>query len=419
MPTTTKSRTELDKYFEECIAKYIDSYTTRDEIALTCNRKYKMNILRCQMILSGGAAINEVSEVELFWILDCINYVIKRANCDIQSYFSDNKISEYSKAKFDEDKIKFPIKLNMLSSGEDKWIGVIDAQSIVKWRNAGLLKYNKNIQRRVKTVLRGGKYIETIDLNLDSVNKMIPLFKERKFISNVLTFNLSDTADFYYDPEEKEIVIKSLDGFDMTDGYHRLVALEKIIEEDPNFNYEMEMRLTCFSEDKANYFIWQEEQRTPMKKSSIKSYNMDDLANKITKKINDTSLCNMSGNIVRGGLVDFSTFSDCIDNFYISDMKDRERKTAIVNVPREVIECINILTDNNPDILSWKFSRPDITIMLYTFKKLYPDQKENIPDIFEKLIKYDYGEDIKVLYSGSKKTIENLLSKVYAEDDIM
>ena len=408
-----KSRAEFDRYFEDCIAKYVDSYDIKNELAETCYKKYGMKVLRCQMILSGGAAINEISEVELFWILDCLNAVVRRANCDFSEYFSDNQIAEYSKAKYEEEDIKFPIKLDMICSGEDKWIGIISARTLVKWRNAGYLKYNKNIQRRVKTILRGGKYIETIDLNLESVNKMVPLFKERKFISNVLTFNLSETADFYYDPDEKVIVIKSMDGLDMTDGYHRLVALEKVIEEDPNFDYLMEMRLTAFSEDKANFFIWQEEQRTPMQKSSIKSYNMDDLANKITKKINESSACNLSGNITRGGLVDFSTFADCVDYYYIRGMKDREKKIAIVTVPKEIIECINLLTDTDPEMLTWKYGKFEITLMLFLFKKL-ADEKEKIPVMFKRMLNFDYKDDKKLLYGASNRTADGVLERVYS-----
>ena len=408
-----KSRTELDRYFEDCISRYVDSYNVRNELIETCKRKYKMKPLRTQMIVSGGAAVSEVSEVELFWILDCLNTVVPRANCDIEKYFSNNKIEQYGAIKAEDEKIKLPIVISMIAAGEDKWIGVINAKTIVAWRNAGFLKYNRNIQRRVKTVLRGGKYIETIDLNLDSVNKMIPLFKERKFISNVLTFNLNENADFYYDPDNKEIVIKSLDGFDMTDGYHRLVALEKIMETDPNFDYLMEMRLTCFSEDKANFFIWQEEQRTPMTKTSIKSYNMDDLANKISKKINESSSCNFSGNIVRGGLIDFSTFSDCIHYYYIKGMKEKEKKVAIVTVPKEIIECINILTDDNPDILTWKFTKSDILIMIFVFKKLYDVDKTKIPAMFTRMTQFDYKNDRKALYSGSFRNVNNILNRVY------
>lgn len=408
-----KTRADLDKFFEDCVVKYVTSYDIKNIIAETCYRKYGMKILRCQMILSGGAAVREVSEVELFWILDSINTVVKNAHIILSDYFSKNKISEYSKAKYKEAEVGFPVKLDMIASGEDKWIGAIDAQTLVRWRNGGYLKYNKNIQRRVKTVLRGGKYVETIDLNLKSVNDMIPLFKERKFISNVLTFNLDESADFYYDPDEKVLVINSCQGFDMTDGYHRLVALEKVIEEDPGFNYLMEIRITCFSEEKANFFIWQEEQRTPMQKTSIKSYNMDDLANKITRKINESALCNLSGNIVRGGLIDFSTFSDCIDYYYIREMaKEKEKKVALVTVPREVIECINLITDDNPEILTWAFTKADILIMLFLFKKV--GVSKELPVLFEKMIDFDYKEDKKILYGGSMKLVTNVLERVYS-----
>ena len=407
-----KSREELDRHFEDCVARYVSSYDIKNMVADTCRKKYGMKVLRCQMILSGGAAIREVSEVEIFWILDSLQDVVKNANCDLNEYFSKNKIEEYGKAKFESVSVKFPIRLDMIASGEDKWIGIINAQTLVRWRSEGYLKYNKNIQRRVKTVLRGGKYIETIDLNLKSVNEMIPLFKEHKFISNVLTFNLSDTADFYYDPEEKVIIIRSCEGFDMTDGYHRLVALEKVIEEDPNFDYLMELRLTCFSEEKANFFIWQEEQRTPMQKRSIKSYNMDDLANKITRKINESSSCNLSGSIVRGGLIDFSTFSDCIDYYYIREMKEKEKKVAIVTVPKEVIGCINRLTDDNPDILTWAFTKVDVLVMVYLFKKLGAE-KEKLNDMFIKMVNYDYREDRKILYGDNMRIITSVLERVY------
>ena len=397
-----RSREELNKYFEECLVKYVGDYDAQKEIISICFNKYKMPFFRTQTILKLDASTVELKDHEIFWILSAIKTNNKSAKIKIEDYFTDIEIAEYSKLKQKTNDVEFPIVLPMFKVSDNQWIGTIKASELIKWRGS-ILKYNKNIQRRLHTVVRGNKTYEAISINKRAVTEMVQLFKQRKFIPNVITLNIDDTSDFYYDEEKMELVINDIDSFDLTDGYHRLIALSKVSEEDPSFDYEMELRITCFSDDLANHFIWQEEQRTIMPKKAIKSYNMDDISNKITKRINESSSCNLSGNINRGGMIDFSVFADMIDECFVNKLPEKDKKLALTKVPKDVIESINIITENNPDIMNKSMTVAEIRILVYVCAKYFAKDKSDIYEAYDKLINYPFIKNQKDSLSSAKE----------------
>lgn len=407
-----KDRKELNRYLEQCLNKYVADSKTESKIISECYDVYGIPPFRAQTIIRLDASTTELKDVEIFWVLSAISLCNPDAKICLDEYFTDVEIENYSRMKYgDNEKTKFPIVLQMQQVTDTQWIGAIKASTLIRWRRE-FLRYNKNIQRQLTTVMNNGESYETITLNNSSIEEMKSLFIEGKFIPNVITLNIDDSSncEFYYDKENRVLIINKIEHIDLIDGYHRLVALSKVFEENPFFEYDMELRITNLSDMRAAHFIWQEEQRTVLPKRSVATYNMDDIGNKITIRVNENASCNLSGNIMRGGLVDFSAFAGMVNQLYIANASEDDRRTAIVRVTKDLIDGINSITENDFTLISRKLTLAEVRILVYCCHQYFGEPKGGIYDTFRYLMDFNYTtKDKKSLTNGKEKRIIKIL----------
>ena len=86
---------------------------------------------------------------------------------------------------------------------------------------------------------------------------------------------------------------------DILDGYHRYISMSEIVREDPTFDYPMMIQIVSFSEEKARQFIFQEDQKTQMKKVDSAAMNQYNPANTAVAKLNTDPNSNLRGEIVK------------------------------------------------------------------------------------------------------------------------
>ena len=408
-------RERVEKYLEQCLSDYVVDRKAKEDLQQLLYTKYDVSFTRSQMMLGlTESSTSEMTDAELFWVLDCLSEKYTTINLDM---FTDIEIEGYRKLKAPSSKVKFPLVIPMIEVSDVQWIGAISAKQLVLWRGS-IIRYNKNIQRRLQTVVHGGKTYEKISLLRSAVKKIADLFKQKKFVPNTITLNLDDSADFYYSHEDKALVITKADHLDLTDGYHRLVAISKVIDKDPSFDYRMELRITNFSEEIANQFIWQEEQRTPIPKRDIRSYDSSDVASKITRRVNESSSCNVSGNIVRGGLIDFSTFSDMVDYLFLRGLSEDEAKVALVKIYSDIIQSINAITENDTALITRKLAPEEIKILVYCCREYYGKGKSGVYSLYQKLTTALSSEERRILAVAKEKKSCALLDRLRGDGNV-
>ena len=406
-----KARKELNEYLEQCLIKYVCDKQTERDIIKYCYKTYGISFFRTQTILRLDASTVELKDAEIFCVLSAIKEINKKANINLADYFSDIEIENYSKVSFGQNAaVKFPLVIDCIKVTDNQWIGVIKVSTLLKWRNQ-FLRYNKDIQRRLQLVMRNNLTYERITMKSKSVNDMVKAFTSGEFIPNTITLNIDDTeTNFYYDDDAKHLVIESVDHMDITDGYHRLVALSKVLETNPFFDFTMELRITNFTDTIASHFIWQEEQRNIMPKRDIKSFNMDDFSNRIVRRIDSNVNCNFSGDIKRGGKVDFSSFAEMVDYLYLNNITEEAKRTAIVDISKDLVECINIISDTDSSLIGNHISIMDIRIMVFVCHKFYKKDKADLFKMFDLLRKQKYTDKEKAnLSNGTPKRTVRIL----------
>lgn len=390
--------------------------------------KYDMPKVEMMDVLTFKAALEEKSEFVLFIILDTIYEALleHRKIFGVDKYFTENEIETYSKEKYIVEKIKFPIKFRMVPVSSDQWIGTVDAKTLMQLRKAQMINYNTETQRVMKKKVRGTRIVSKIHLLKKSVNQIFELFLNRTYIPDDITLNIPVDADaqFYYDEEHSQLVIKSIDMFDITDGYHRYVALCNAMEKDPNFNYNMELRITTFYVDKAQRFIWQKDQKTKMSTIDSESLNTEKLSNIITTRLNEDPRCDFHGLIKReDGIIAFKNFSDIIDKLYLKRVAKKDEHRIKIQLAEKLKTQLNTLAAEDIKYLEEEMSYLKTLSVLYCF--YYYDQNEisynGISNVIERVNERINDKEIarKFLAKDLYKPARNILEKIIKEEILL
>ena len=303
-----------------------------------------------------------VSDRLLYWITKFVDE--KR----IDNYFSKKEIEEYE-TPAERMTFSFPIRWNMIEIVEGmQWIGKITVKELMRLRDAQLINYNERTQRTLKHVVDKDFDYYQIFLNKKAVNEIIKSFETNQYIPNTITLNIPEEAHFKY--KNSIFQINNTNKLDIIDGYHRYIAMSNLYNRDNNFNYTMELRVVCFSEETAKQFIWQEDQKTKMKKMDSDSFNQNNPANQVINFINQD---NIFRNIIgrNNAIIDQGLASNLIERLYFNLNRTIRRKD-IIDTKNYIIQRFNAMLSEDPEIFdqAWGYEFTIIAFILLSDKKI-------------------------------------------------
>lgn len=361
-----KPRMQLESYLDNKLAIIgLSKQSTKDAVA-AINERHNISKVRLTNILSRRASLAETTEFELF----CFLQYVKESHVD--DYFTQSEIDNWAEYKIEqEEEDIFPITINCYPVADDQYIGGTDTNFFMKLRAHQLINYNAAAQRTMQKMVRGDFEYYKISLNRSAVNQIKKSFEDGAYIANTITLNMpiKETSKWYYDEKAKQLVINEIEAFDISDGYHRYVAMCAVKDAYPDWNYPMEIRIVSFDNDRVRNFIFQEDQKTKMKKVDSDSMNMNSNANIVVDKINQDSRFDLKGEIGRnGGLISFGELASLIDYFYFKGKKlDKPAGLVRSNVQRQFIEKFNDLVESNEELFAKRFSFKDLCVIMYGF----------------------------------------------------
>lgn len=406
-----RAKEDLERYLEKEILKVTHDTETCKQICNYAQKVYDLPRAITSDYISLRNPLSEAGEFILFCILDSLEKVQENKKSYIGEYFVEKEIKTYSTSKYKVDKIKFPLRFKAIQIAEDQWMSSIDFKMLMKLRAAQLIVYNENTQRIMKRIVRGDKEIYKIEINHAAVHAIENLYKEGTYIPTPFTINipLDSEYDFYYDESTCELVIKSLECFDIVDGYHRYIAACKACDSDKNINYTMELRIINFPEDKAQQFIYQEDQKTVMKKSESNTFDHTSLANRIVERLNTSPQSNLNGLITRNQtLINYGDLSDLIKYFFLNNTTKENKNSLFLSVANELIEKFNMITEYNPKYIEKKYSYKQLFAIMYCFNYFKNQDKSNMCRVIDEVIKMlDNVDNSKFKNKDAKKMMIN------------
>lgn len=407
------AKLDLERYIENKIYQIVFNTELCQGLYDYVNTKYDMPRGLASDFITMRMSLSEASEYVLFCLLDGIANSLK-LNDVASRFYTEQEIKTYSNAKFEDTKIKFPLRFKVIEIESDHWTGKITIKDMMKLRAAQLINYNVNAQRMMQKIIKGDKEYYKIFINQANVNAITELYKKNVYIPTPFTLNIpqDSNADFYYDSEKCELVIKSLDHFDINDGYHRYIAACKVSDLDPNFDYNMELRIVNFSDVKSKQFIWQQDQKTKMKKVDSNSLNMESAANIILTRVNENPNCNMRGLIGRNqGSINFGEFADLLHHLLFKGKTKEIQNAAIIDLTKELINFFNLITEHDKKYLE-TYSYKQLCAVTYLFVN-YRHNPEFICNVIDEVVEKTESLDNKKFYSRvPKKSIFNDIERI-------
>lgn len=314
----------------------------------------------------------------------------------LSEYFTKTEIKNLSAEKWYIPKVTFPLRFNMVRVNDDQYTGSITTKELMLLRDAQLINYNENAQRTMKHITKGETEYYQIALNKEAVRAIMESYESEQYIPNTITLNLPEDADFDYDERKKELVIHKANYLDILDGYHRYIAMSKAYSKDPSFEQKMELRIVQFPEGKAKRFIWQEDQKTKMRKIDSDSMNTTKASNKIVERLNNDPNFVLSGKISRNkGIINAAYFSDIINTVLLKGTKKSEELS-------NVLRYTNVLAN---DIERWCSLHSEYLTTAWEKKFIYAFVYVNKYGSLDELLK-DYKKIAKdeSIYSGPSLT---------------
>ena len=329
------------------------------------------------------AKIEEQNEITLFWLMESIDKVYNSKH--LLEYYTEYERRIYPKKKIEKAKSINTLSIDCFQISNDQWITVKDVDFFMELRKSSKIRYNENAQRVLKRVIKNGKEIFKLAINRSAVKAIRYLMENNLYIPNTITLNISPEFDTDIVFKNNVLTIMNLDMFDISDGYHRYLAMCECKDSNPDFNFNMELRITNFPDEKACQFIWQEDQKTKMRKVDSESMNTNSYANTIVDFliVNKTFYLSGNDNINKnGGKINYGELSSVI-KYYYQNAKGLNKK-EISDLSKEIALKLNLLFDTYPDILTFNhICFKDLCIMFYIINN-YPESKYNI--IFKKAI---------------------------------
>ncbi len=368
--------------------------------------KYNLQMGIFADYVSERKSLDEVSNIMFFMMLDSHEAIVNPNKNIVSKYFTEKEIEDFSKIKIENEKIQFPLVFNVVAISDDQWIGSIDTDQLILLNENQLINYNTETQRTMQHVIRNGNDYYCIKVNSNAVNSISKEMSSSTYIPSPITLNIPEgEEDFVYIPDKHQLIINSIKAFDIIDGYHRFLGINKCKTIDEEFNYHMELRITHFNVEKAQRFIYQEDQKTKMTKVDSDSYNMSSPGVIVSNKINENSLCNIKGYIGRNNSkINIAKMAELITFLWFPGSKKEDRK-RIIEVSKELVDDFNIITEVNPEFLDMEYNNKTLTCVMVTFY-YYKDKtdKTNMAKVIIETIKESDSINKRRFYQTRKIT---------------
>lgn len=284
-------------------------------------------------------------------------------------YFTPIEIKSLSKEKWNTETLEFPLRFSVRRITDDQYVGGTSVKELMLFRDAQFINYNENAQRTMQHIVKGDVEYYKIALNKNAVNAIVESFDNDVYIPNTITLNIPEDASYDYDEKKQILIIHEAKYLDILDGYHRYVAMSMKHNEDPDWDRPMELRIVQFDESKARRFIWQEDQKTKMRKIDSESMNSNKVANRIVERINGDNRFILYGKISRNkGIINAAYFGNIIERIYLKGIKKSEEFKAMKTIANQLIQTIEDFTDMYPQYLSRSWTKHEIYMMCYEAK---------------------------------------------------
>lgn len=343
------------------------------EVANVLYKKYKVPVDVTIDLLTKKDKISTTSP-ELLYVLG------EGLQISVENYHPNDVTERMMQWKYQIQKLPKNLEFKAWEICEDQWSGRIMASELMMLRDAQKINYNPNAQRVMKRYTKGTEECFRIWINQKAVKEMEELFENGTFIPNAITLNMPEGTDFDYS-DDGIVTIKHIKHFDITDGYHRYIAMSNVYnKKNKEWDYPMGLRITNYTDAKSRQLIFQEDQKTKMRKVDSNSMNTASIANKVVQRLNVDNTTNLNGLInTTGGIIDAAELAEIIQRTYFLAGKTDSRVKELLaekKAREEIADGLRAVTEERPEVLEKHWSRYFLYCLIYNVSTGIKDSKQ-------------------------------------------
>lgn len=361
-----QSKELLNEYVEKLVAPITKR---KDRLALYdhLKRKFDMNAGTASDIVCLKRDMAEFTAFQLFAIVYCL----KRD--DLGKFFTEEEIESLSNEKFEQTSVKFPLKLKLIQITDTQWIGGIDNITLMQWASARMFEYDPNQQRALQIIKHGEVEIRKPFVNRNAVREIKESMMNGTYIPDPITLNMTDEAIYSYDKTNCILTINEIPNgmFKLIDGYHRTIAMSEIYQADPDFRIQMQLQVVAFDSDTASAFVFQQDQKTFMKKVESDSYDPYSITSRIIARINRSPEFLLQNEIGRNGAkIDQAKLGKLIEYYWMTErITKTEQPVFITNTAKTIREKLNTILEQDADLLTNGFDDTQLFVVMFVIRK--------------------------------------------------
>lgn len=314
-------------------------------------KKYKILPSTVQLILNKPKEQLEQIDDKLLCLLTEQIYIAS-GNLELnpENYFSQREIKEV-KSTFEgevQSKIEFPYTFKpVIKISSDMYVTKIKASEVKLLMDNKLLQYNFETQREAKVKVDKNdptNIIQEVKINKKHMEYIKESIVKGEALPSTLTFNArlgtaDEGVDVIYDENEMSLTIQKGVLLDCLDGFHRVTAIVKALEENPNADMIFMLNVVNFDIPKAREYFAQMNTIELIGKGHLENIKKERQADFIVDQLKYNSelkgRISPSENIphTTSLLVSLKTLADAIDEVY--GIEDRVEAIKLANYLKE------------------------------------------------------------------------------------
>jgi DNA-sulfur modification-associated len=309
-------------------------------------KKYKILPGTVQLILNEPEEqLKQIDDKFLCLLTEQVYIASGNLELNPENYFSQREIKEV-KSTFEgevQKKVDFPYTLKpAIQVAPDMFITTIKASEIKLFMDNKLLQYNFETQREARVRVDKNdptNIIQEVKINKKHMEHIKESIVKGEALPSTLTFNArlgtgDEGFELVYDESTMELTIQKGTLLDCLDGFHRVTAIVKALEENPNADMTFMLNVVNFDIPKAREYFAQMNTIEPIGKGHLENIKKERQADFIVDQLKYNSelkgRISPSENIpyTSSLLVSLKTLADAIDEVYGIEDRVEAIKTA-------------------------------------------------------------------------------------------
>ena len=351
-----KNRTELLELLHDSLNQKVKHDKKKIVIINKNLAEYGLNKGQITKLINSDEELQQADIRLLCLLTEQVYAVTQDTNFIIDKYFTEREIKEakttYTHHNIERLELPYTFE-NIQRVSDDEYMVVLSSKDLKMLYDSGLINYNHETQREGKRKKVGDTFIEVPRTNQSRINEISELMMRDELVSSTLTLNTrlmssDEGEELIYNKKQNTLTVTKGTLIDILDGFHRLTAIVKTLNQKPDININFTIRVLNYEENRAKTYFEQINRVEPVAKSRLEEMNTTGLSNFVATYVKSNSelrgRVSSSDNISTQSelLVTFNTLNDSIKNNF--EMKD---KAEAMSVAKYLTDFYNYLILNN------------------------------------------------------------------------